>query len=147
MADKNASFCVKMLHHHGLLTRTDVTSRFVGHSTHRDIGRADIFCSHRGRAVGVEVKYGTTSWRHHPRWDKKAQEWQSGWTFRQREWGVMSQEHPFCTPYYVFLTMGEHSPQWNPEKYNPRKSWLVPYRAMFDAVNSIETICLIDLFA
>lgn len=138
MADKNAGWATQMLHHHGFLTRSDVTSRFIGHDTKQDIGRADIFASKQGRAVNIEVKYGTKSWRHHPKWDKKTQKWTQGWHYKQREWAAMSMCPPFETPYWIFLTMGEDPASWNPEKYIPRKSWLIPFAVVWKAVHQIE---------
>lgn len=145
MADKNHPFATKLLHHHGFITRSDVTSQFIGHDRHVDIGRADIFASRMGRAVSIEVKYGKMSWRHAPKWDSKAKKWRSGWHYKQREWGAMSMESPFCTPYYVFLTMGENPASWNPEKYNPRKSWLIPFIALWKAVHAIEQADMLSM--
>lgn len=145
MADKNHGFATSLLHHHGFLTRSDVTSRFIGHDRAGDIGRADIFSSRMSRAVNIEVKYGTSSWRCAPKWNGKKKKWEGGWNYRQREWAVMSMQPPFCTPYYIFLTMGENPPNWNPDKYVPRRSWLIPFMPFWEAVHAIEQAGMLSM--
>lgn len=136
MADKNHNSAIQMLHHHGFLTRSDITSEFVGHDIAQDIGRSDIVATRMGVTVNVEVKQGGTSWRHHPKFEKG--KWRTGWTFKQRLWAAMSMGNPFCVPYYIFLTMGKDPASWHPDKYIPRKSWLIPFITAYNAISAIE---------
>ena len=120
MADKNHHYATKLLHHYGFATRSDVTSKFVGWDKAEDIGRADIFASRRNMPVFVEVKRGidafdTTQWR-----------------VPQRIWAEWMESAPFNTPYWLYLTIGKNPPNYNPDKYMPRKSWLIPRAAFLE---------------
>lgn len=114
-----------MLHHYGFTTRSDVTSQFVGWDTIDDIGRADIFASRMNKPVFIEVKRGTDAFDL------------TSWRVPQRLWGQWVQSPPFKTPYWIFLTIGMHPPNYNPEKYKPRRSWLVPYDDMLDVESQV----------
>lgn len=125
MADLNAHYCTKMLHHHGFLTRADMTSQFAGISEEQ-VGRADLACSCGGRAVNVEIKQGKTGFML------------SNWREPQREWAAWTTQPPFSTPYYLFLTLGEHPATYDPAKYLPKRSWLIPYDVLLE-IDSIVT--------
>lgn len=125
--DKNAPFCVRMLHHHGFITRSDITAKFAGISGD-NIGRADIFASRMGNAVFIEVKRGINGFML------------SNWRNNQREWAEMVSKAPFLTPYYMFLTLGKHPPTYNTKSYLPKRSWLIPYKEMIKICDLIEPI-------
>ena len=125
MADKNAHYCTRMLHHHGFLTRTDVTAQFIGHDKKDDIGRADMFAARGGKAVNVEVKRGISGFL------------MTEWRENQRKWAEWSSQPPFCVPYYLYLTIGTHPPTYNPLNYLPRKSWLIPFKVVLQAEEKI----------
>ena len=138
MADSNHPLAIKFLHHYGFVTRSDVTSRFVGLNTIGDVGRADIFCTLMGATVNIEVKFGAERFKHHPTWDKKKGIWKGGWHWKQRRWAMTTMCHPVCAPYWIFLTMGKDPANYNPEKYMPKRSWLIPFHVMHPLVVEIE---------
>lgn len=119
MADLNAHFCTKMIHHHGFLSRADLTSQFAGISDEQ-VGRADLACSRGGRAVNIEIKQGKTGFLL------------TNWREPQREWAAWTTKPPFSTPYYMFLTLGEHPATYDPKKYLPKRSWLIPYDVLLE---------------
>ena len=119
MADLNAHYCTKMIHHHGFLSRADMTSQFAGISEEQ-VGRADLACSRGGRAVNIEIKQG------------KAGFLLTNWREPQREWAAWTTQPPFSTPYYMFLTLGEHPATYDPSKYLPKRSWLIPYTVLLE---------------
>lgn len=124
MADLNAKYLAKFLTHHGFIHRTDMTAQFAGISG-EDIGRADMFAARNGKAVNIEAKQGSTGFM------------MSNWRENQREWARWTSGHPFNITYWIFLTLGEHPATYNPEKYLPKKTWLLPFNVMIDAENKI----------
>jgi hypothetical protein len=113
--DKNHHFATKMLRYHGFITRSDVTSQFVGWDAKKDIGRSDIFAARNWMPINVEVKQGVTGFL------------MPDWTDKQRNWGLVTSEYPFCIPYYVFLTLGNQPVDLTEgENIFPRRSWLIP---------------------
>lgn len=129
MADKNAHYAIKMLHHLGFLTRTDVTSKFVGWDKIGDIGRCDVFAARSGKAVSVEIKQGSTGFDF------------SDWREPQRKWAKWSSQTPFNVPYWIYLTLGKHPAHYNTTSYMPKRSWLIPqefWLASIDVVTPIQ---------
>lgn len=130
MADKNHGFAVKALRHHGFLTRSDPTIPYLPAS-----GRADIIALKNGRAVHVEVKNGYRSFTINA-----GEHDSQGWKPNQREWAKFSQMYPFEIPYWIFLTMGTDPANYNPDKYLPKISWLIPYKHLQDTRDAISEI-------
>ncbi len=124
MADLNAHLCIKMLHYHGFITRTDVTSKFSGVNG-KDIGRADIFAARNGRAVNIEVKNGKHGFN--------LEDWRSN----QRQWAEYTMRPPFSIPYYVYLTLGIHPANYRNDVYLPKRTWLIPYDVMIEVNQKI----------
>lgn len=128
LADLNASYAIKMLHYHGFITRTDVTSRFVGWDKIGDIGRCDVFAARMGKAVSIEIKNGKTSFQlDHLREP-------------QREWAEWTMKEPYCVEYYIYLTIGKNPPNWSPGKYIPKVSWLIPYQSYLEVEEKVNAI-------
>jgi hypothetical protein len=127
MADKNHHFAIKMLHHHGFITRSDVTSQFVGWDMLDDIGRADIFCARMGKAVNIEVKRGVAGFN--------LDEWRE----EQRYWAYWTSLPPFQIPYYLYLTIGKHPAHYNADNYMPRRSWLIPREDILRIIETVQT--------
>lgn len=125
MADKNHRYAILALHHHGFLTRSDVTSRFIGHDKKDDIGRADIIAIRSGRSVAVEVKYDTDRFQF------------DNLRAPQRKWAEMCLKYPYEVPYWIYLTLGQHPPHFNNQRYKPRISWLFPYNVLLEIEKEI----------
>lgn len=122
MADLNHSDSIKTLHHHGFITRSDITSALITgwDNTLTDKGRADIMASRMGRTVYIEVKNGRDNFDL------------TDWREEQRNWARYVEMEPFCTPYWLFLTIGINPASWNPDKYLPKRSWLIPRLTLLD---------------
>jgi len=110
MADKYAPEAKRSLTNWGISHRADPTERYA---TEDDPGRADLVCSIRGQCVHIEVKSAGLSFGF------------ADWRGNQKHWALFS-EKVLETPYWLFLAMGEHPPNYNPAKYQPRRTWLVP---------------------
>jgi hypothetical protein len=133
MADKNHTDCGRMFRFHGFQTRSDPTSRFV-----EQPGRSDYTVTQM-IGVNVECKQGgdgvdMTHLREN-----------------QREWAEkFSLAEPFCTPYWIFLTIGTDSAMTTmgklrkiykknkPSIYLPKKTWFVPYEKYIEVENKIK---------
>lgn len=126
MADLNAKYATKFLHYHGFITRTDVTSRFIGHDKADDIGRADIFAGKGGRALNLEIKQAESSFNL----DNLRQ--------NQHDYAVWSMGFPFEIPYWLYFTMGKHPAHYNPAKYSPKMSWVLPYHIWKQADDAVR---------
>lgn len=126
MADKNHNFAIRCLHHAGFLTRSDMTSKFVGWDKKGDIGRADIFAGKNGKAINVEVKRGNERFQF------------DDWREPQRNWASYTESDPYNIPYWLFFTLGTDPPNWSDEKYLPRRSWLMPYQIFLEAEQIIS---------
>lgn len=124
MSDLNAKYIPKLLTYHGFLYRTDFTAKFALQNE-ENFGRADTFAARNGKAVNIEAKQGSTGFM------------MTNWRENQREWGRWSSGYPFNIPYFVFLTLGVHPATYNPEKYLPKKTWLLPFNVMIDAEQKI----------
>ena len=111
MADRLASEAVRSLHKIGVGLRSDPTERFA---TGGENGRADLMCVYRGRGFYCEIKGGRASF--------DLREYRKN----QREWAYHHALMESATPVWIWFYLGEHAPHYNPEKYNPRKTWLFP---------------------
>lgn len=114
MADKNHPHATRTFRYHGFVVVSDPTTKYV-----EEPARADIKALGYGRGVCIEVKSGNDNGKH------------SGyelnqWRENQREWADMVREEPFELPYWLYITIGAHPANYNREKYQPERSWLVP---------------------
>lgn len=124
MADRNAKSGIWSLHQWGVGTRTDPTNPYGGNDG--EAGRADVMCYIRGLSVAVEFKAGKAGFDF------------AHWRANQREWAKRWCVGVFGTDYYIFLTVGSHPSNYNPEKYSPKRSWLVPMSAFLFTESAFE---------
>lgn len=117
-----------MLHYHGFLTRSDITSKYVGWDKTSDVGRSDVFAARNGLAVNIEAKWGRAGFNL------------NDWREPQRRWAQYTQMPPFNIPYYIYLTIGSDPPHYDSNKYMPRKTWLVPYDTMIEVDRRVQNI-------
>jgi len=121
------------MHAWGLGTRSDPTRPDGGNNG--ESGRADVIAYRNSLAVAIEFKYGKTGFNP---FSKTA-----GWKRKQRLWARRWCIQEFGVDYYLFLSMGTHPPHYHPEKYMPRRSWLIPYHAM----RSLERVFILAQMA
>lgn len=130
MADANHSDATLTLHYHGFIVRSDPTSKFLV----EEPGRADIHAVRGGRAVAIEVKDGKRS-------GDNAGFDMSEWRENQREWAELYCEAPpFSTPYWLWIRIGAHPPHYDPAKYNPKITWLIPRNEFLKAESKLKGI-------
>lgn len=126
MADRVASEAVRTLHGYGFATRTDPTTQLA---TVESPGRADVMAAKGGRAVFIEIKNGRDSFPFGNLRDN------------QREWAERyCLPSPYSNPYWIWLSLGGDPPHRNPEKYKPRKTWLLPYDVFLDIEATVKPI-------
>jgi hypothetical protein len=119
--DKNQPFCVKMFHYYGYQIRSDPTLKRVGHNTKKDVGRADLVITRKGKGIYVECKRADTSFAF------------SQWTQKQRKWAEIVESPTYGMEYYLYLTIGVDRPNSNIDKFIPKTTWLIPRRDYLDA--------------
>lgn len=109
MADKYQAEVVKSLHSLHFGVRADITERFA---TGDEPGRADLMVVMGGLGCYIENKTGSAAFDF------------SQWRDNQRQWW---QEVcvPTKTPYFLCIFIGDNPPNYDPEKYRPRRAFLV----------------------
>lgn len=101
-----------------------VNGRFISTAPEDE---ADLFCIRSGTGTFVEVK------------SFKGDGWDtSKWGLTQRVW--LRSHHSFANPSWLWLCGGRHNPNYDPVKYNPRRSWLIP------ADIALSTVTLVECF-
>lgn len=123
MADKRAGECWSFWRGHDWYVRADETSRFA---TGIETGRADGVCSKPHRTVFVEVKNGETSWNL------------TRWTPQQREWSQQAVAKGFNA--MIWLSVGKHPTDYDPSKYMPRMTYLIPFSVALEVANNAESL-------
>ena len=111
MADKFASEAVRSLHKYKFGVRADLTERFA---TGAEPGRADLMIVRGGFGGYIEIKGGRASF--------DLREYRQN----QRQWAYQHAITESATPVWIWFYLGEDAPNRNPDKYNPRKTWLFP---------------------
>jgi|GEM_PF-1791433 len=76
-------------------------------------GRADVIAGWDGQLIFIEAKCADTSYSF------------DQWEPHQKAWGL-AVEKVSRLPYWLYLTIGTDPASYNPEKYKPRRTWLVP---------------------
>ena len=76
-------------------------------------GGADKLALKDGMGLAIEIKNGYSHFKF------------NDWRPNQREWAEWCEEDR-GVPYYIWLLLGKDQPHWNEDKFNPRKSWLIP---------------------
>lgn len=136
MADRNHTAARRTFLHHGWMTRSDPTTKFV-----ESPGRADYLIAGRGMAIAIEVKSGLDGWS-----PGELRE-------NQREWAEKyCIPPPFSTPYWIYLTIGVDPEAYvegkarktphasKPSVYMPRRTWLFPYVMIHRIERALEGI-------
>lgn len=127
MRDKNHEFAIKMLHHLGYITRSDIAQEFIG------FGRSDILGVRGGKAVAVEAKQSAERLVLVSNENEE-----EGWRYNQQRWAVMAESEPYCLPYWLFITMGKDPVNKDRDKMSPKRSWLVPLSKMLETREALE---------
>ncbi len=124
MQDANQAQCTTSLRRVGFGTYkvADIVRRSMygsGMTGINDPGRADVWAYRAGKAVMVEVKFGAENFMF--------DQWSEG----QRSWARdYCLAEPYNTEYWIWLTIGQNPPHWSPDKYMPKRTWLVHYHDM-----------------
>jgi hypothetical protein len=131
MADKKAPEAVRSLHKVYCGVKADpTTDPRKQNSVNGENGRADLMVVKGGRGVYIEVKGAVAD---------SISLWH--WPQHQREWAATyALPEPYSTEYWLWFYLGADPPHYNPEKYSPRKTWLVPYGFMTNVHRLIEPI-------
>ena len=118
--DRHAGEVVRSLHRQGWIVYKDAIDfvlsqrRAMGEIGEGGNGRADLVALKDGMGIAVEIKNGKGTFNL------------DMWSRDQRDYAVHCEE---CgVPYSIWLILGKDKPNLNPEKYEPRKAWLVPHR-------------------
>lgn len=122
MADKYAPQVKRCLRGYDFDVRDDKTRK---NESGEDPGRADLGCIRGGKGVFVEIKTAKASFQF------------KSWKQNQRDWAVKTDRRNGSET-YVWVTIGSNPPNYNPQKYKPRRSFCIPYRALLDAIEEIS---------
>ena len=114
--DKNQTECSNMFHRMGWATRPNPPRPIApGKWAVPDDGSPDLVVQRWANGAHIEVKNGDTSFAF------------SEWRENQRTWAnKYGDQHNL----WFFLGLGTDPPNYNPEKYNPRGSFLFPWWVM-----------------
>ena len=129
MADSVSPEAKKSLRWIGGDVRDDKTRLY---ETGEDLGRSDLTFILAGLGCFIEVKNGDTSWMTRSKDPRK------GWTQQQRSWAHQKVSALRPTPVWLWISVGPDRPHYNPIKFMPRKTWLVPYQDVIRVVELIE---------
>ena len=127
MADLHSGEVSRSLHKWGFGVRADPTVNWTqqgkGDFTP---GRADLMVVKNGYGCYIEIKSGKTGFLF------------SHYEPHQRQWAeTYALPIPYQTPVWIWLFLGTDPPNRNPERYVPRKAWLVPYFAFLEVEQMI----------
>lgn len=123
MADRSQDTATNTLRAWGFWTFKAADALKVVYGSRRQLkkpaqpGRADVIAGWNGQLIFVEVKDGKKSFSF------------ARWEDHQRRWAA-AVERVCRLPYWLFLVMGTDNPNYNPEKYTPKRAWLLPGRTM-----------------
>ncbi len=123
MADKFAGEVGKSLHQWKFGYRSDPTAKYA---TADAPGRADMLATKGGRSVYIEIKSAAAAFAFTDLRDN------------QRKWIEEQALKVEQTPVWIWLNLGQHPPNYNPDDYLPRRAFLVPYELFLDIENQVK---------
>lgn len=126
MADVHAGEVTRSLHKLKFGIRTDITERFA---TGDEPGRADQMIVKNGLGGYIEIKSAKTSFNFSDLRDN------------QREWIEQEAYANSKCRVWLWLFLGKNPPNYDPQKYLPRRAWLVEYwdwLAIEDVIKPIQ---------
>lgn len=131
-SDKNSPEISRSLERNGWLYRKDPIDFILAQKrsmglTAGTAGAADYLALKNGYGCAIEAKYAKLSFGF------------DQWTEEQREWARWCEEDR-GVDYFIWLTIGPDPPHYDPEKYSPRKSWLVPSTHMLQVESTVLPI-------
>lgn len=129
MADKAAPEAKKSLRFIGGDARDDKTRK---NESGEDPGRSDLTFIIAGMGCFIEVKNGEDGWT------TRSSDPRKFWTRQQREWARLKVTAERPTPVWMWISVGPDQPHYNPLKFMPRKTWLVPYQDVIKVVEMME---------
>lgn len=113
----------------GADVRADLTTRFA---TAEDPGRSDITFIYKRRGTYIECKDGGVIWSF------KSTDPTRGWTAQQRRWAKDKISHG--SDVWLWLRIGTHPANYDPRKFKPMRTYLIPAQVALSAVEQAEAL-------